>query len=183
MRAQRALRLDEGRWRDVGPASFWPALGIATVASFAWSLNRFGGALVDEPRSFVRLGLLGIYGWIGLAVAIWAIAAVVADDARALDEKPPSVLHSVAVVGLAHMPVVGLGGVVFIAANLAQVLGPGYVAAVFVLGLWFPAVLVAAAHHSFRLSIGRAALAALIPYLLWLLAIGSHLLGRIQHLL
>jgi hypothetical protein len=181
----RLLGLDAAKWARVGPESLWSAVALVATASFVMALNRFGGLIVDTPRSFLRLMLVGIWGWLGLALAIWLII----NGARTLqsdrDEAgpPPSLQINVAALGLAHTPVLALGIVILVAAGLLEVLGPGFVAAVFVFGFWFPAGLIAATAHANRLAPLRAAVVVAVPYLIWMSIIGRHLLDRIQHLL
>jgi len=181
----RLLGLDASKWARVGPDSLWSAIVLVATASFVMALNRFGGLIVDTPRSFLRLVLVGVWGWIGLAIAIWLVVrgtrAVQGDQAAA--GPPPSLQVNVAAVGLAHTPVLALGIVIFVAAGLLEVLGPGFVAAIFVFGFWFPAGLIAATAHVNRMAPVRAAVVVAVPYLIWMSIIGRHLLDRIQHLL
>lgn len=180
MNVIRALRLDEARWSRIGPSSFWAAFGTTSLAAVLWSFNRFGGTAFDAPRHFVRMGLLSFYGWFGLALGVWAVAATLSMGST---RRTATLLRTVTMVGVAHLPVVVFGVVVFVAASVLRLLGPGLVSAVTVFGLWFPAVLVVATRHSFGSSIGRALIAALGPYVLWMVFIGRPLLQRVQHLL
>ncbi|MDH4279359.1 MAG: hypothetical protein OEW83_14910 [Acidimicrobiia bacterium] len=86
-------------------------------------------------------------------------------------------------MGLAHLPLLVLGIVVFASVGLFDIVGPGLVVAVFVAGFWFPAGLVMAVAHVHRLSLIRAALVVALPYLFWLMTVGRHFHDRIQHLL
>jgi len=181
----RLLGLDAAKWARVGPDSLWSAIALVATASFVMALNRFGGLIVDTPRSFLRLMLVGIWGWLGLALATWLIVSGVRTLQGGRDEAgpPPSLQINVAALGLAHTPMLALGIVILVAAGLLEVLGPGFVAAVFVFGFWFPAGLIAATAHANRLAPLRAALVVAVPYLIWMSIIGRHLLDRIQHLL
>ncbi len=181
----RILGLDAVKWARVGPGSIWSALTLVTTTSFLMALNRFGGLIVDTPRSFLRLMLVGVWGWLGLAGAIWLVegAARTIGDGRDGGVSVPSLQMAVAAVGLAHTPVLALGLVILVAAGLLEILGPGFVSAVFVFAFWFPAVLSAATSHTLRLSPVHALLVVLVPYLLWFAIIGRHLLDRVQHLL
>lgn len=181
----RLLGLDASKWARVGPGSFWSALTLVTMASFLMALNRFGGLIVDTPRSFLRLTLVGVWGWLGLAGSIWLVESAVRAVGGRRDEgvSTPSLQLAVVAVGLAHTPLLALGMVILVAAGLLEILGPGFVAAVFVFGFWFPTVLIAATSHTYRLDPFRASLVVLVPYLLWLALIGRHLLDRVQHLL
>lgn len=181
----RVLGLDDTKWTRVGPASLSSALALAVAASVVMALNRFGGQLIDAPRSFVRLTLVGVWGWVGLAFAVWLIATPMPVSADQAGDPPSSgsFRHTLAAVGFAHTPLLVLGLVIFVAAGLLQTLGPGLVVAVFVVGFWFPAVLTIATRHTHDLNPVRAASVVAVPYLMWLLVIGRHLLGQVQHLL
>ncbi|MFQ5556827.1 MAG: hypothetical protein ACE5GB_04880 [Acidimicrobiales bacterium] len=181
----RVLGLDRGRWARVGPAAFWPAAALAVGASALLALNRFGGLVVETPRAFARMTLVGVYGWLGLTLTVWLIGS--RGRAQRDHDDPPwwsgSLQITLVAVGLAHLPLLVLGGVVLVSAGLFRILGPGLIVAIFVLSFWFPAALVTAARHTHRLSLRRAAAVVGMPYLLWLALVGRHLLGQIQHLL
>lgn len=183
--AIRMLGLDRAKWVRVGPGSLWPGVAFAVSASFLMALNRFGGLIIDTPRAFTRLALVGIYGWLGLSLALWGIttASYTIRPRGGGPVEPPGLTHTIAGVGIAHSPVLVLGMVIFAAANLLQILGPGKLAAMLILGFWFPAALVTAARYSHRLSWPRAVATAVVPYLLWLLVVGRHLMGQVEHLL
>lgn len=185
----RLLGLDAARWARIGPTSFWSALGSAAAASLLLALNRFGGVVIDAPRAFLRMALVGIYGWIGLACAIWLAGLATTDrhqqrPPRHQPRSPTVVLQETLVaVGLAHTPLLVLGLTIFAAAGLLQLLGPGLVVAVFVLAFWFPATLVMATRSTFGLGMRHAIAVVAVPYTLWYLTAGQHLLDRVQHLL
>ena len=175
MSPQRVLVLDSARWSRVGPGSFWSAAAVAIAASLLIALTRFGGLVLDTPRGFFRLGLTGVWGWLGLAVAVWLLGRTVLPQT--------SLLHTMAGVGFAHFPLLALGFVIFVSAGMLQTLGPGLVVAVFVFVFWFPAALTAALKHAFATSYARALALLSLPYLLWLVTVGRRLLGQVQHLL
>ena len=183
--ALRVLGLDGSRWRHVGPASFFNAVVYAVGASVVLALNRFGGLVVDTPRAFTRTTLVGVYGWLGLSLGIWLIAtqgrALRAGTSSMTEHRTP--LLTTISVGLAHLPILILDVVIFVAAGLFRVFGPGYIAAVFVFGFWFPALLVASTRYMYQLRLRHAAGIVVIPYLIWLATAGRHLLGQVQHLL
>lgn len=182
---RRVLGLDRDRWARLGPMSMWPATVLAVGASLVMAWNRFGGVAADAPRAFLRLTLVGVWGWLGLAVAIWLATELVrAVSEREEDDPPPAALErTLALVGLAHAPVLLLGVVIFFSAGLLQVLGPGMVVAVFVYGFWSPALLVAAVTYALDLRPLVAVVVVSVPYAVWLLVVGRHLLDQVQHLL
>ena len=183
--AVRVLGLDRTRWARVGPHTLWSATALVAAASVLMALNRFGGALVDAPRAFLRLALVGVWGWLGLSVAIWLIAVRLPNLSGRSANRPRrgSLQHTLAAAGVAHIPLLLLGLVIFVAAAMLELLGPGLVAATFVFGFWFPAGLVTAIRHAHGLTLARALAVVAGPYVIWLLVIGRHLLGQVQHLL
>ena len=185
MTAIRVLGVDRARWTRVGPESILSATALAVAASVLMALNRFGGLLFDAPRSFVRMTLVGVWGWLGLAFAVWLLATPMPGKTNQGGDPVPgaSFRYTLIVVGLARLPLLVLGLVIFVAANLLQILGPGLVVAVFVLGFWYPAMLATAARYANDLTLPRAIAVVVVPYLIWLLVIGRHLLGQVQHLL
>lgn len=174
--ALRRLRLDEATWAQVGPHSWRTAGAIVVVASGMLALNRFGGLVTTAPRAFVRLTLIGVWGWVGLSLAIWIVARIVG-------RRRPSLAHTLAVVGWAHASVAALGGVLFVAAIILQLLGPGRIAAMFVLAFWFPAAIVAGIRSAFEVGPGRAMAVVVVPYIAWFWIVALHLLDQIEHLL
>jgi len=185
MAATRSLGLDEARRSYVGPASLGSAVIRVVAASLLFALSRFGGLVIDSPRAFTRMTLVGVYGWIGLTAGVWLGAAVLNSVTGQPDDaaQPVPLQHSSSAIGLAHMPLVILGVVIFAAGGLFELLGPGLVAAVFVLGFWFPAGLVVATRSAYQLSLARAAGVLALPYLVWLVIVGRHLMTQVQHLL
>jgi hypothetical protein len=184
--AARYLGLDAARWARVGVVSFWPAVAWAMAASLLLAFNRFGGAAVDAPRAFLRMALIGVFGWLGLATAIWILASQVSaglDDHRTTPRSVAALERTFIAVGLAHAPIVVFGLVIFVAAGLLQLLGPGLATALFVYLFWFPASLVMATASTFRVGYPRAASLVILPYALWYLTAGQHLFTRVEHLL
>lgn len=183
--AIRVLGLDRSKWSRLGPDSLWVGAVFAVAASALIAIGRFGGLVVDAPRGFVRLTLVGVWGWLGLSLALWLLAAygpfLTAGHARRRSQV--SLRHTVTVVGYAHTSLLVLGLVIFVAANLFQLFGPGLAAAVFAIAFWFPALLTTAIRHTHQLSHPMATAVVAIAYPAWLLVIGRHLLGQIQHLL
>lgn len=178
--ALRWLGLDEATWAQLGPRSWRTAMAVVVVASGMLALNRFGGLVTVAPRAFVRVTLIGVWGWIGLSLAVWIIAWIIAG---VVGRRRPSLGHTLGVVGWAHVSVAALGGVVFVAANVLQLLGPGRMAAMFVLAFWFPAAMVAGVGPAFEVGFGRALAIVVLPYLAWFWIVALHLLDRVEHLL
>lgn len=180
-----ALGLDRDRWVRLGRVSVWPAMVLVVAASVVLAWSRFGGLAVDAPRAFLRMVLVGVWGWLGLGSAIWLAARLLRSAGRLAGSgrSTPRLERTLAVVGFAHAPVLLLGVVIVIGAGALQLFGVGQVVAVVVFGFWFPALLVAAASHSFDLDPLRAIGVVSVPYALWLPFVGRHLLERVQHLL
>ena len=179
----RMLGIDRTRWVRVGPTSLLPAMATVLLASGLIALNRFGGALVDAPRSFMRLALVGVWGWLGLGSAIWLGAALLSRSASGSRGSTSRPRETLVVVGLAHLPILALGVVILVAAGLLQWLGPGLVATVFVLAFWFPAGVTMATAHVHGLAPFRALSVVALPYLAWLGVVARHMIGQVQHLL
>lgn len=151
---------------------------IVGVAAGLLSLNRFGGLAAQAPRAFTRLGLVVVWGWIGLSLMIWMFDAAVGAlrPARARFEQ-------IAVdVGRAHLPLAGLAIVLFVAAGALQLRWPGLIASLIVFGWWFPAGLVGAARPDADAPIGRYLVTTLAAYALWVAAVGRHLDHQLGHL-
>lgn len=175
------LGLDDARWQRVSVRTFWTGASVAIAAAFLLALNRFGGLIVDDPRLFVRSGLIGVWGWLLLSGASWVALRI----HRAISDSDamPSLAAMTTAVGAAHQPLVILGVVLFVFAGFFQILGPGLVVAIFALVLWFPASLTRAMRHSTDLSHLRAIGIVAVPYALWLITAGRYVIGQIQHLL
>jgi hypothetical protein len=177
--AVRLLGLERSRWRRVGPESLWSAAGLVLVGAGILALTRLGGLVVDAPRAVLRLMLVGVWGWVGLSVAIWLTITATSGSAG----PRPGLVHTLAIAGIAHAPVVALGVVVFVSAGVLDLLGPGMVTAWFVFAFWFPAMLVTGAAAGLHRSVPVAAASVAAPYLVWLVVVGRHVLDRIGHLL
>jgi len=177
------LGIDQARWNRVGPQSVWSAAATVTLASTLLALNRFGGLATTEPRPFVKLALIGVWGWIGLALAVWILGSLLADAGGQRGSLVTSLIRTAAAVGLAHAPIIALTVVVFVAADMMQLFGPGLVTAVIVFAVWFPAWLLAGTRSALRISLPRATAAVALSYGAWLHVVGRHLLGQIVHLL
>ena len=173
------------RWDFLGPSSVWSAIAFVLVASFLMALNRFGGLAVTEPRSVLRLALVGIWGWLGLAVGIWMVAGLLSRAAQepARHSASASLQLTLAMVGWAYLPIAALGVVVLFAAGLMQLLGPGLVVGVFVVGVALPVALATGAQQVYGLSLVRAVAVVAVPYSIWLFVVARHVFIQLRHLL
>lgn len=179
--ARRLLRLDDERWDAVDADSFWSGAAIVIVTSFLLALTRFGGLAATEPRSLLRLALVGVWGWIGLATLVWIAGAL--SSAERPRRPHRSALRVFASVGIAHVPLLAFAGVLFVAAMLFRWLGAGTVTAWLVFAAWLPASLVIGARSTFGLATGRALAVAVVPYGVWYAIVGRHLLQQVGHLM
>ncbi len=148
-------------------------------------MNRLGGLTLTDPRAFVRLTVIGIWGWLALGLSLWAVVRVFAKAAAPDAPVRPVVPldRMLSVVGWAHTPIAALAIVVFIAAGALQLLGPGLVVATVVFALFIPFALVTGVRHVAGSSVMRAIAMIAIPYAVWILVIVRHALDSIQHLL
>ena len=151
-------------------------LAVGGWAIMAW--NRLGVLAFTTPRSGVRFVLIGFYAYLGMALAVVAVA-------RLVDPKPVSttqLCRTVQVVGLAHQPLLVIGLVVQISALIAPLTSVATVAAWLTFGLWMPAMLVGAVRWTRDISTPQALMIVSVPYLLWLATAGRFLLDRVGHL-
>ncbi len=179
----RLLGLDVQRWQRVGPHYLPSAGGIVALASFLFALLRFGGLLTEAPRAFLRLFLVGVWGWLALGLSVAIVVTALRRRRPAAPFLFANGVEALTVAGLAYLPMLFLAVVVFAAGGIIDFLGPGRVMSVFVLVLWMPAVLAVGAHHRLALTPRTAVLAVAGPYLAWLALVGRHLLDRVHHLL
>ena len=175
----RLLGLDRERWKRVGPGSLTTAAALVVVASFLLALNRIGGLVVDEPRSFVRLVLVGVWGWIGMAVVAAAVL-VVSGSARGGSGR--TLRTTLAVIGTAHVPLIWASVVLFLGAGMLQLLWPGLIIVIFVFAFWFPAAVGIGLRISCGARVGGAVAATTVAYAAWVTVIGRHLYDLLAHL-
>lgn len=179
----RWLWIDRDRWERVGPESVASAAAVVAVFAGLTSFVRFGGLVTDAPRAFVRLTLVGIWGWILLATTI-AGSAVAFRVAVARGESATDRLRrAFAIVGRAHLPLLVLVGVTIVAGIFLQLSGPGLLVSVFVIGVWLPAALVTGVRAATGAPWWSATAVVAGPYALWFTVIARHLLEQIGHLL
>ena len=68
----RWLRLDESSWARFARLGTLSNAAFITLGSYALlAFDRFGMQGLTAPRAPVRMVLAGLYGWLGLSVAIW----------------------------------------------------------------------------------------------------------------
>lgn len=174
-------------WDRNVDVSLKPAAALVLGAWVLMAWSRFGAQGLTAPRVAVRFVLVGLYGWLALAVLVWA-AGRLADQLLARpgggpEGAGPELARIVQFTGLAHRPLIILGFVIQFAAVLLRLQGPGLVLAIAALGLWMPAMLVAAVTSAFAVGPLRAALVVAGPYLAWLATAGRFLNQQVGHLL
>lgn len=170
------------RWRSITADMFFVGAFTVFGASLVLAFNRFGGLLVNSPQRFAQLLLFGVWGWLLLGAGIWFAGRVVVDRVGSNADQP-SLVKTLTSVGFAHRPVLMLGAVLFISTGLLQITGPGLVVAVIVFGVWFPALLTLSVQHSRYIELQDALMVVVVPYVLWLLIVGRHLVNQVAHLL
>lgn len=172
-----ALRLNAWRW-DHALLRTTPGPFMIPVA--AWVLigwTRLGGFVLTEPQAFVRFLLIGIYGWLGLGLAMWLVALVVVSEQR------PSIWSFFRIAGNGHLPVLTAAFIVAFIAGLLGVAGIGLWISGVMVGLWMPTMLTAGVMHATGLSLARAAVVAIVPQLVWLATVGRRAADQLSHLL
>jgi hypothetical protein len=177
IRTRQMLRLDSRAWNRLTEEATVAGAAAVTIGAFAiFVWDRSGLQAVVAPRASFRLVLIGFYGWVGLTLAIGAVARFV----RGINVRSGVMGR---LVGLAHFPLFVLAIVIQGAAVALQVQGPGLVMAVFVFAFWMPAQLVAATRAAYALETGEAMLVVGGPYLLWSIVVGGALMRQVGHLL
>ena len=176
---KKLLGLDRAKWQRVGPGSLTSAAAMVVVASCLLALNRVGGLVVHEPRSFVRLALVGVWGWIGMAV-VATVVLVVSGSARG--DSGRTLRTTLAMVGAAHVPLIWASVVLFLGAGILQLLWPGLIMVVFVFAFWFPAAIGLGLRVSCGARVGVAVAATAVAYAAWVTVVGRHLYDQLAHL-
>ena len=173
----RRLRADATSWQRYDRVGTSASAVVAVGATFGlFAFNRFGFGGLISPRPSVRMVLVGVYGWASLTVVTWLLA-------RSILHVEANLAVVLRLFGYAHAPLLAAAIAIQIAAVTFRALGPGMVAMVFGLGVWMPAMLVAAARQSFALSTARAVRLTALPYLAWIATVGRWLVSQIGHLL
>lgn len=181
--AARRLGLDDPTWEAVGPGSLGSGAAIALTASGLLALNRLGGLVVEAPRAFVRLTLVGFWGWVGLGIGIWLLTAIISRQSVVATRSLGSLQRTLAATGRAHVPLLVLAGVLFVAAGVLQLRWPGLIAAWFVVVAWIPISLIGAVRATTPTSTMRAAVIMAGPYVAWLATVGRHFQTQLGHLI
>ena len=200
------FRLTTGRWLELSPPGNPPrlvkptAIVIGTWLLLAW--NRFGFQGLSSPRAITRFVLVGVYGWLGLAlVVLLGGVALSRIDGRG----PPGAIdraRALQMTGLAHQPLLILG---FVLQVLSAIPIPGLATtiafATFL--LWLPGVfsasgraLLGAQNHGLPVPRNRGSrrarqrssrpfswLVGLVAYLGWLSTAGRYLQAQLGHLI
>lgn len=174
------LALHPGRWRSIKPSMF--LFGLATVvgAAFVLAFNRFGGLLLNAPQQFLQLLVYPLWGWLGLGASIWFLGGRMVERVGSNADQP-NLTTTLTSVGFAHRPVLVWGAVMFVGTGLFQISGPGLVAAAIVFGIWLPWLLALSVQHSRYITFQDSFMVVTVPYLLWLVIVGRHLLGQLSH--
>ena len=124
------LGLDDERWEQAQPANFWGATAVVFVAFLALSLVRFGGLVAESPRGFIRMVLLGVHGWLGLAVLVWLGALLFGAE-----RSPDGLMNTLVGAAMAHRPIMAMAVVALAFGGFGDVQGPGMWVTVFALSL------------------------------------------------
>ncbi|NNC91791.1 MAG: hypothetical protein HKN80_04805 [Acidimicrobiia bacterium] len=171
----RALRLDQEGWRwltdDAGPVG---AALIVLGTYLLLAFSRFGWPDF-AIRPTTRFLLVGLYGWMWLAVASWLVARAVSG--------PAPLSASVRLTGHAHVPLLLLAAFVQLVAVSLDFTNVARWPALFVGAFWMPAQLGHAVAASSGLRLRRAVVVAAGPYVVWAAVVGRHLWSQLAHLL
>lgn len=172
----RVLRLDHGAWRWLDSDATVRGAGFVVIGGYlGLAFVRFGWPDF-AVRATTRMLLIGFYGWIWLAGASWAAGRL------ATGTRAPLTDH-LRLTGHAHLPLllVAVFLIVFpVTLNVGYLgLWPALFAGVF----WMPAMLVNAVAMASGLSLRRAVLPAVVPYVAWAAVVGRWLWRHVGHLL
>lgn len=171
------LRLDRNTWARYHYSGSLRSAALVAIGTYAvFAFDRFGFPALLQPRPSVRLILVGFYGWLGLAIAVWAIGRFVLGQEASL-----GLLFRL--YGFSHLPFLVVAITIQFTSMLLQILGPALVAAFFAAAFWMPALLVAATRQAFDVDARKALVLAAAPYAVWLLVVGRILNDQLGHLL
>jgi len=174
--AQRLLRFDRTTWRSFRANGSLAAAALVTIGAFGvFAFDRFGIQGLLAPRATLRMLLVGFYGWIGLAGAVWWAGRRFGAD--------PGFGTVLRLIGHVHMPLVLVGITIQVLTVSFRLQGPGLVVGLFSALVWMPGMMVAATRELLGLETGTAAAVVLVPYAVWLLVVGGYLLAQVGHLL
>ena len=167
-RVGRLMQLDDTTWHTI---EYQEVPGRILTVLFAYGIlvwNRFGLLTFTSPKAPARLFLIGIYSWLALAAIVWIASR---QQVRWRD--------AAIATAIAHVPLVGLAFFMAIVVGFARINGPGVIFAIFVVGMWMPAILA----RTFRDLVGwhppKALLAAIGLQTLWILGPGLFLLSQL----
>ena len=124
----------------------------------------------------MRFLLIGIYGWLWLALASWALS-------RVLFRASGPVGSFLRLTGHAHLPLLVTALIVVIVTVTFGVATVGWWPAAFAVLLWMPSMLAAAVATASDLDLRRALPVAIIPHVFWVAIVGRHLWTQLAHLL
>ena len=169
--------MDGSTWRRMATTATPAGAGLIVVGAYlVLAFDRFGLLGLFEVRATVRIILTGLYGWLWLVGATWLIARWVSG----LRVSPGTL---VPLMGHAHLPLLLIAVFVQFVSVSLDAIGISIWPALFAVGFWMPAMMVAATKTALDLDWGRALLAASLPYVIWLLVVGKTLWRQIGHLL
>ena len=173
----RWLRFDESSWARFARLGTLSNAAFITLGSYALlAFDRFGMQGLTAPRAPVRMVLAGLYGWLGLSVAIWFIA-------RAVLGSVPSPSTVIRLVGRAHIPLLFVAFTIGVLSVSLQVFWPARWLTWFSVAIWMPAMMVAATRTALPIDTRKAVLMAIGPYAAWLVIVGRYLELQVGHLL
>ena len=171
------LRMDRRSWVRYHHAGTVRSAALVAVGAYAvFAFDRFGFLAILQPRPAVRLILTGLYAWLGLALAAWALGRFLGDADVSFDLV-------VRLYGYAHLPLLVVAITIQFTAMLLQILGPALVLSFLAVAVWMPFLLIAATRQVFEVDARRATILVAAPYGLWLLVIGRTLVAQVGHLL
>ncbi len=174
--AARVLRLDEGTWRWLDADASVRGAGLVVIGAYLiLAFDRFGWP--DSAfRATTRTLLVGLYGWLWLAVVPWIVVRMTTTSRAPLSDY-------MRLTGHAHLPLLLVAILVFVLPVSLGVSGIALWPALFAGVVWMPAMLVNAVATAAGVSRRSAALPALVPYVVWAAVAGRWLWRQIGHLL
>ncbi|MCP4245854.1 MAG: hypothetical protein GY778_02290 [bacterium] len=175
--AARALRLDDSTWRRMAAMATLAGAGLIVGGAYlVFAFDRFGMQGFFEIRATVRMMLTGLYGWLWLVGASWAIARFAFGYLGSPGRLGP-------LMGHAHLPLLLLAVFIQFVSIALTTTGLALWLALFTGLFWMPAMLVSATMSATDLPLWRAGVAAGVPYLAWALVVGRSFWTQLEHLL
>ena len=179
----RSLRLDRSQWETIRADQLMSKLIMVVIAYLILAVNRFGILGFTAPKAAVRLVLVGVHSWLLLAGFLWLVGRFGSSPAGSSSPPRPTLPMAAVAVGTAHAPVLGTAIFIAVVAGFAQLQGPGWVAAIVLVGMWMPALVVQATRSITGLEKSQAIALGLGLYLVWLATTGRYLHAQVGHLL